>query len=135
MYDAILVPVIFDPERSPDQALAVAKQLANEGAHITLLHVIEALPAYAASYVALDYIERSHDETLAKLKEIAAPIEGGQAAVIHGHSARSILDWARESGSDCIIVSSHQPGMQDYFLGGTAARVVRYAPCAVHVIR
>jgi nucleotide-binding universal stress UspA family protein len=55
--------------------------------------------------------------------------------VIEGHSGRSILDHAAENDVDCIIIASHRPGMQDYFLGSTAAQVVRHATCAVHVVR
>ncbi len=36
---------------------------------------------------------------------------------------------------DCIVIGSHKPGLSDYLLGSTAARVVRHAPCAVHVYR
>lgn len=135
MYKNILVPVVFDPDNTPDQALSAARALAEDGARITLLHVIEELPGYATSYVAADYIERSKASVQERLTEIAGTVDGGEAAVIHGHSARTILDWANDNGTDCIIISSHKPGLQDYFLGGTAARVVRYAQCAVHVIR
>ena len=38
-------------------------------------------------------------------------------------------------GVDLIIVASHRPGLQDYFLGSTAAKVVRHAKCSVLVIR
>jgi len=135
MYKNILVPVIFDPDHTPDAALSVAHAMATDGARITLLHVIEELPGYASTYLAADYIEQSKTEVKERLSEIAAKVPGGEAMVIHGHSARSILDWADTHDSDCIIVSSHKPGVQDYFLGGTAARVVRHAQCAVHVIR
>lgn len=135
MYKNILVPVVFDPDNTLDQALSAARALSNDGARITLLHVIEELPGYATSYVAADYIERSKASVKDRLTEIAETVDGGEVAVIHGHSARTILDWAKDNETDCIIISSHKPGLQDYFLGGTAARVVRYAQCAVHVIR
>ncbi|MBT8411941.1 MAG: universal stress protein, partial [Octadecabacter sp.] len=44
-------------------------------------------------------------------------------------------DFATDNSIDCIIMASHQPGLEDYFLGSTAARVVRHAKCSVHVIR
>ncbi|MBT8474881.1 MAG: universal stress protein, partial [Alphaproteobacteria bacterium] len=47
----------------------------------------------------------------------------------------TITEYADSHGCDCIIIMSHQPGLQDYFLGSTAARVVRHAHCAVHVMR
>ena len=55
--------------------------------------------------------------------------------IISGHAGRTIVDHAVENHVDCIVIASHRPGLEDYFLGSTAARVVRHAPCAVHVIR
>jgi len=52
-----------------------------------------------------------------------------------GEPAREIIAYAEEVGADCIIVGSHKPELQDYLLGSTAARVVRHAPCSVHVLR
>ena len=43
-------------------------------------------------------------------------------------------DVARQQ-ADLIIIASHKPGFQDYFLGSTAAKVVRHAPCSVLVVR
>jgi nucleotide-binding universal stress UspA family protein len=42
---------------------------------------------------------------------------------------------AEEKGADLIIIASHRPGLKDYFLGSTAAKVVRHAKCSVLVIR
>ena len=55
--------------------------------------------------------------------------------IIKGHSGRSIVDVAKDIHADCIVIGSHKPGLIDYLLGSTAARVVRHAPCAVHVLR
>ena len=135
MYKNILIPVLLDPDHAPDAALSAARALADDGAAVTLLHVIEELPSYATAYVAADVVESSRKAARDRLKEIGAQYDGARTELITGHSARNILSWAEEHEADCIIVSSHKPGVQDYFLGGTAARVVRYAQCAVHVIR
>ena len=42
---------------------------------------------------------------------------------------------AKEKNADMIIIASHRPGLQDYFLGSTAAKVVRHATCSVLVVR
>lgn len=135
MYKNILIPVVFDPDNAPDKALEAARILADEGAQVTIFHVIEELPGYATSYVAADFIEQSQKAVTERMAEIAGMVDGGKPVVVHGHSSRTILGWAQDNAVDCIVVSSHKPGVQDYFLGGTAARVVRYAKCAVHVIR
>jgi len=58
-----------------------------------------------------------------------------EVVVLVGHAGRSITDYAEETGADCIIVGSHRSELRDFFLGSTAACVVRHAPCAVHVLR
>ena len=58
-----------------------------------------------------------------------------QALVRTGHSYKTILEVAKEKDVDLIIIASHRPGLQDYFLGSTAAKVVRHADCSVLVVR
>jgi nucleotide-binding universal stress UspA family protein len=137
MYNNILVPVVFDEDNSTkiQAAVAVAQTLADEGAKITLLHVLEQVPGYAASYLAADFTQQAREQIEAELKALAADIPGAMAQVITGHSGRSILDYIADNGSDLVIIASHRPGMQDFLIGSTAAQVVRHAPCAVHVLR
>lgn len=135
MYMNILVPVSFEAERDADKALEVARVLAGDGARITLLHVVEHIPSYAVSYMSQEYIDEASRAVQDELERMARGIEGSSAVVIEGHSGRSILDWAGKQGVDCIILASHRPGLQDYFLGSTAAQVVRHAGCSVHVLR
>ena len=135
MYDNILVPISFDDDRDANGAIAVARALANDGAKITLLHVMEQIPSYAISYMPNDYITESRRAIQTELTEMADSLPGGQAVLVEGHSGRTILDWADKHGVDCIIIASHRPGMQDLLLGSTATTVVRHARCAVHVIR
>ncbi|MET0093936.1 MAG: universal stress protein [Sedimenticola sp.] len=33
------------------------------------------------------------------------------------------------------MCGAHRPGLSDFFLGSTAARIMRYANCSVHVLR
>ena len=33
------------------------------------------------------------------------------------------------------MIASHKPGFSDYFIGSTAARIVRHAQCSVLVTR
>ncbi|MEP4424264.1 MAG: universal stress protein, partial [Nitratireductor sp.] len=50
-------------------------------------------------------------------------------------AASGILAVAKEKQADVIVIASHKPGLQDYLIGSTAARVVRHAACSVHVMR
>lgn len=135
MYKHILVTVGFDTEHDAEQSLRVAKVLADENTRTTVLHVKEAIPGYVVAYMPENYDVGVKKEFLAKLKGLANQVDHGVAALVEGHSGRTIVDWAEANDVDCIIIDSHRPGLQDYLLGSTAARVVRHAKCAVHVIR
>ncbi|MBC7131567.1 MAG: universal stress protein [Roseovarius sp.] len=135
MYKHVLVPISFDTDRDSAGALAVARLLAGDDGHISLLHVIEHVPAYAASHLPADFQTEARKALEADLAKLAADLPDGSAHVVSGHSARTILDWADQHKADCIVIASHRPGMQDLLLGSTAAKVVRHAQCAVHVIR
>lgn len=135
MYSHVLVPVSFDSERDGAGALKIARLLAGEKGRISLLHVIEQIPQYAASYLPAGYENETRKNIESQLDDLTRDLPDAEAHIVHGHSARTILDWAEKHGPDCIVIASHRPGMQDLLLGSTAAKVVRHAPCAVHVIR
>jgi nucleotide-binding universal stress UspA family protein len=135
MYSHILIPVAFDGDHPTKPAEQVAHALSAPGARVTFLHVMEELPAYAINYIPEGYDKETRDAVQAQLDGKAGNFAKGEAQVIHGHSGRTIVDWAGDNGVDLIIIDSHRPGLADYFLGSTAARVVRHAQCAVHVLR
>lgn len=135
MYDNILVPVSFEADRNAREATDIAQALRAEGGKITLLHVMEHLPQYATEYLPPDHLEKARADITSGLSALSEGVENSEVVVVEGHSARTILDYANEVNVDCIVIASHRPGMQDYFLGSTAARVVRHAKCAVHVVR
>lgn len=135
MYHNILVPISFDPERDTSAPMKLARLLATPEARITLLHVVEHIPAYAVSYMPADYLAEARKAIARELAAMAEKLPNARAVVIEGHSGRSILDWAEVNGPDLIILASHRPGMQDLLLGSTATHLVRHAKCAVHVVR
>ena len=135
MYKNILVPVSFEAGRDANEALEIAQVLRQGGGKITVLHVLEHLPDYASDLLPKDHAEAAKATVTAKLAPLVEGISGAEIVVVEGHSARTILDHAEAHQKDCIVITGHRPGMQDLFLGSTAARVVRHAHCAVHVIR
>ena len=135
MYRNILVPVSFEADRDAQQALEIAQSLREDGGKITILHVLEQIPQYVSDYLPADHVETARDTVRTKLAPFAKGIADVDVAIVEGHSSRTILDFAEARKTDCIVIASHRPGMQDLFLGSTAARVVRHAQCAVHVIR
>lgn len=135
MYNNILIPMASDHDPEADKALAVARLLADEGAKITALTVMEAIPEYIVTQLPEGQIEKNIHAMEGGLKEALGDANDVEVAVVSGHSGRTILDWAEEHGVDCIVMASHRPDLSNYFLGSTASRVVRHAQCAVHVLR
>jgi nucleotide-binding universal stress UspA family protein len=135
MYRNILIPVLLDDPDTAKKSFRAAQTLADEGARFTVLHVRDAIPSFAASEIPEDVMKRSQDELRRALADSARGLPGAQTRLVTGHAGRAILDVAEDEGSDCIVVASHRPGLEDFFLGSTAARVVRHAQCSVHVIR
>ena len=135
MYKNILVPIALDHDRDTSEALGIAKALSAKGAKITALHVMEEVPAYVAQYLPEGQLEDNVKELAARMKEALAGEANIKIKVVSGHAGHAIVDFAKHNGVDCIVVASHRPGLTDFFLGSTAARVVRHAPCAVHVSR
>ena len=135
MYSNILVPVSFEADRNAKGAMEIAKALCADGGKITCLHVMEQLPQYATEYLPEGHLEAARADIVEGLKELTAGVDNASTLVVDGHSSKTILAHAANNKVDLIIVASHQPGMQDYLLGSTAAKVVRHAHCAVHVLR
>ncbi len=135
MYKSILVPVALDHKHDTSEAIEVARRLRSEGGKITLLSVVEVIPGYVAGYLPEGQLEKNRAENEATLMAKAGELDGVEAKVIVGHPGGSIVDYAKDHNVDLIVIASHKPGLQDFFLGSTAARVVRYSQCPVHVLR
>ncbi|KIC15218.1 universal stress protein [Leisingera sp. ANG-Vp] len=135
MYKHILVPIA--PEHGADTArsLEAARLLADGGARITALTVADEIPGYVVQQLPEGLLENTRAEMLTALKADLGGVKDVKADVVTGHAGRTINDYAEAHGADCIVIASHRPGLQDYFLGSTAARVVRHAKCTVVVIR
>ena len=135
MYSNLIVPVAFDEEHNPDTALNVARTLAAAGARVTIVHVMADVPGYAISYMPEGYDAELRRALQNQLDALAAEFENGAGVLRQGHAANEILDLVDEIGADCVVIAGHRPGLGDYLIGSTAARVVRHAPCSAMVLR
>jgi universal stress protein F len=136
MYKTILVPIDMAHVAEGKTNIDLAAQHATAGANIILLNVVEDIPNWAAVELPAGLLEKSLESSQAELKAIAnAAGMKMQVEVRTGHSYNTILEVAKEKNADLIIIASHRPGLQDYFLGSTAAKVVRHANCSVLVVR
>jgi universal stress protein F len=135
MYRNLLVPLALADAKDADGPLRAVRALADDGAKITLLHVIEEVPPQAAAFLPDHYVSDMQRDRLAEIQRRAEGLPGVTAEIATGNAGALILERAAELGADCIVIASHRPGLRDWFLGSTAARVVRHARCAVHVVR
>lgn len=135
MYKNILIPVALDHDHPVEPSLEIARRLLDDGGKMTAIHVMELVPGYAAQYLPEDHLEKRREDMEAALKTAMSTHEGIDTVVISGHAGRAIVDWAEDHDVDLIVIASHRPGLQDYFLGSTAARVVRHSQANVHVLR
>lgn len=131
----ILIPVALDQEDLVPRKLALARALLEPGGRITLLTVLEDVPGFVAEFVDL----KPENHLTRRIKEKLDAVAGGASDiatdVVKGKAGVQIPRYAEAQGADLIIVGSHHPKAQDYFLGSTAARVARRATCSVHILR
>ena len=135
MYYNVMVPVTLDDSRDFSAALDIARLLSDDGSAINVLNVIEVLPGYVDQFLPDNHYEARLSEVEAELRAELSGVKDAKPVVVSGHAGSTIVDYAVKHEVDCIVIASHRPGLRDYFLGSTAARVVRDAPCTVHVVR
>ena len=134
MYNKILVPMALDHGVSV-HTLRIAQALLSDGGEVIALHVHEAPEGSVRAYLDEETVAAGFEKSRADMTEKLKDFPHIHSVLVEGHSARAIIDYANTHDIDCIVVGSHKPGLSDYFLGSTAARVVRHASCAVHVHR
>ncbi len=139
----ICCPVDFsEPSR---RALQVAASLARRhGAELVLFHAYP-VPGYTlpeGSVVPSPHmLQELASETDAHLADWKKEAEGmGVAAVTTaqgvGEPSGEIVDFARESGTNLLVIGTHgRSGLRHAILGSVAERVVRHASCPVLTIR
>ena len=136
MYKKILVPIDMANIAKGKAVIDIASAQADKDARVILLNVVAEIPAWAAVELPDEILEKSLQTSRDRLQAIAATSDlNMEVEVRMGHSHKTILEVADENGVDLIIIGSHQPGMEDFILGSTAAKVVRHAKCSVLVIR
>ena len=136
MFKTIMVPIDLSHAKEGASMIDIAKLHVGDDTRVILLNVVEEVPTYVVEQLPRGIMAQSRQTAADELKAIAdnAGIDC-EARVITGHAYRTILETAEDENVDLIIIASHKPGIQDYFLGSTAAHVVRHAKCSVLVVR
>jgi nucleotide-binding universal stress UspA family protein len=137
----ILIPVDFSEEcfEAVEWANVVAPGLEAE---ITLLHVIQ--PMIYPDFYALDTLPEKHRQQLVRrcqeaLEEVAREHlkeRSCQIAVVEGHVADSVQNYALENGQDMIVVATRGlSGIAHGVVGSVAERLVRRSLVPVLTVR
>lgn len=140
MFKKILVPIDISQSDSGKAGLKAAADLAGKtGAYLILLNVTGDVQNLVANLLPANYLETMQETAAEELEKLASAhgLEAGKYEVqtAHGQIYHEILSVAQSSGSDLVVVTSHQPELSDYLLGSIAAKVVRHAHCSVLVVR
>ncbi|TYC67034.1 universal stress protein [Stappia sp. BW2] len=109
------------------------------------LDVITVVPSAGINLVASYFDENFQGQMVAdtqkKLVEKVSSILGAERnseirhLVATGSIYEEILEAAKKTGADLIVIGSHQPHLSEFLLGPNAARVVRHSKCSVYVVR
>lgn len=134
MYKKVLVPMALNHGISKE-TLEIAHALGAPDAQIVALHVYEVPDNSVGTYIGRETVQKGLEHARKLLNEKVEGLSGVKPEITRGQAYRAIIDYAVSHDFDCIVIGSQKPGLSDYLIGSTAARVVRHAPCAVHVHR
>jgi nucleotide-binding universal stress UspA family protein len=130
----------YDHRQGARLALEAALAMANgRPASITLVHALEPsppLPGEPARPVDASLIEKAKTWLHRVVEEHSPAAVEWRVMVAAGHPWKLLIDTARETGGDLVVVGPHDHGeWRHCFAGSTAQRVVRLAPCSVLAVR
>ncbi|HLY03559.1 MAG TPA: universal stress protein [Candidatus Cybelea sp.] len=144
MFNHILVAL--DGSDCSHKALGMAVQLAKEqGARCTVCTVVDIVSAATSMTFATGDVV---NEWIATLNEDARQIESEAMAryansgvtletrVLEGYPSSALIDVAKNTGADLIVMGSHgRTGLKRLWLGSVAESVVREATIPVLIVR
>ena len=145
MYQHILVPL--DGSATAERGLREAVRLAAEQkSKLRLLHVIADYPllmdmSSAVSFESMMQEVRGYGQNVLSKAQAAAasadvPAETVLREVVRGRVAKVVVEEARDSGCDLIVMGTHgRRGFSRLALGSDADLVVRESPVPVLLVR
>ena len=128
----------------------VVRHLRSDQATIHVLHVLELdqlVPsahdfARGADYGSdvMAHVQRGHVAAQELVDAAAACLRDAGFEVVpvikEGDARHVILDYAKATKCDCIVLGSHgRRGLDRFFMGSVSDAVARHAHCSVHIVR
>jgi nucleotide-binding universal stress UspA family protein len=137
VFERILVAVDGSPES--DKTIGYALDLAKRyGSAVTIVHVRE-YERYEGSDVDLGppvSADRLVEGVLATFREGGVDARGEVRRISSGKTPETIVQVAKDSGADLIVMGSRgMTELKSLLLGGVAAKVVHHATCPVLLVR
>jgi nucleotide-binding universal stress UspA family protein len=131
--------VAFDGSPGSERALAAAIQLAvDQGAALVIISVVEHLPRFAGTVGEVDESVRERTDVLRRQQERAVRLAQEQdlatpkTLLVMGHAAQLIVRAAEEEQADLLALGrSGHSEVWGRFMGSTADKIARHAPCSV----
>jgi nucleotide-binding universal stress UspA family protein len=142
MFKSILVPVDLNDPESWRRALPVAVGMARAGA--SELHITSVVPDFGSatvqSYFPPDFEKQAMQRAETELERVVAETVPAdlpcKVHLEHGSIRAHILDQAKRSGADLIVMAAHPPDqLREFLLGSHADWIVRHAHISVLVVR
>lgn len=135
--------VATDFSRLGNDAVRRATLLAErENAELLIVHAFPRLAALEAAFGFDDKLQtRLHaaaEANIGTLVETARIATAGRvrAEIAEGSAHRAVADVSETFRPDLVVIGAHGKGtLQQFFLGGTAARILSHAACPVLVAR
>lgn len=136
----ILVPIDFSgcSRKALQYALTFGEQFRAE---LTVVHVVPNISA--ESRLAFDMpelqralVQEGQEKLQAELESCSAAATVMKPSIKRGVPFQVIVELAQQLKVDLIVIGTHgRTGLKHVFMGSTAERVVRHAPCPVLVVR
>ncbi len=133
----VVVPVDFSEDSFA--AVDTAREFVDDSSHLHLIHVTQ---PWTEHEIGGSWGQESEDERLKSLEQFiqdklkGAGYADAQIAVRMGSPPVEIVQYAKDSGAELIVMPSHgRTGFQHFALGSVAERVLRKAHCPVLVLK
>ena len=126
-----------DSSAESDLAIkAVATRPWPHGTTVEVLSVVEPLYASEVPNLMEALKQRADEAVQAAAQQLRSSGIELATRVLYGNAKGAIVEYARQSSTDLIVVGSHRVTTIGQFLRGSVARaVVRFAPCSVEIVR
>jgi nucleotide-binding universal stress UspA family protein len=136
MYRTIICGIGMGSRQTANRLLRRAAALVEEGGNIVVMHVIENIPHHHLTELPEEFETTAIADAERKLavlcKELGIPT---RIEVRIGTAASLLVDVARETSADLILLSSPVSDIADYVFSSIVEKVVRHAGCSVLIDR